>query len=55
MLHSIAKERAHSIQTVARTVMREHLHDFACTDSSSGYKTKRSCTCLHTDDTDVNL
>ena len=29
MLHSIAKERAHRIQTVARTVMREYMHDIA--------------------------
>lgn len=55
MLHSIAKDRAHRTQTVARTVMRESLHDFVHRGSISGYKTKRSWTCLHTDATDVNL
>lgn len=55
VLHSIAKERAHRIQTVARTVVREHVHSFAYTESSSGYKTERSWICLHTDATDVNL
>lgn len=55
MLHSLAKERVHRIQTVARTVMREYMHDFPYTESSSSYKTKRSWVCLHTDTTDVNL